>query len=110
MSNDPILHNLAQAKAKRQANLISTRLRHIAQRIDRELRNLQLPGEPTPVFGLFVFTGGAAQYVGNGDRDDVKRVVASVIARWDDPAYASMHKPHHEKTDDELNQEKDNPL
>lgn len=110
MTDDPILRNLAQAKAQRQANLISTRLRHVAKKIERELNDLQLPGEPKPVFGLFVFTGGAAQYIGNGEREDIKMVVASVLRRWDDPAYASMHKPYHEKTAEELQAEKDDPL
>ncbi len=110
MTDDPILRNLAQKKAQRQANLISTRLRHVAKRVERELNDLQLPGEPKPVFGLFVFTGGAAQYIGNGQREDIKRVVGSVIARWDDPEYASMHKPHHEKSEEELRQDQEKPL
>lgn len=110
MTDDPILRNLAQAKAQRQANLISTRLRHVAKRVERELNDLRLPGEPKPVFGLFVFTGGAAQYIGNGEREDIKMVVASVLRRWDDPAYASMHTPHHEKTEEQLQAEKDDPL
>lgn len=110
MTNDPILQNLAQAKAQRHANLISTRLQRIAKMVERELNNLTLPGEAPAIFSLFVFTGGAAQYIGNGEREDIKRVVASVIARWDDPAYASLHKPHHEKTDAELDEERKDAL
>lgn len=110
MSDDPILKNLAQAKAQRQANLISTRLRHIAKKIERELLDLQFPGEAAPVFGLFVFTSGAAQYIGNGEREDIKMVVASVLRRWDDPAYTSLHKPYHEKTDEEHQAERNDPV
>lgn len=110
MSEDPILAAHLQKKAQRQANLISTRLKHVAKRIQRELKDLQLPGEPDPVFGLFVFTGGAAQYIGNGEREDIKLVVGSVLKRWDDPEYASLHKPHHEKTEEEHEEERKNPL
>lgn len=110
MSDDPILRALLQKKAQRQANLISTRLKHVAKRIERELEDIRLPGEEKAVFGLFVFTGGAAQYIGNGEREDIKLVVGSVLKRWDDPDYASMHKPHHEKTEEEHEEERKNPL
>lgn len=110
MSDDPILRALAQKKAERQANLISTRLKHIAKRVERDLNDLLLPGEERPVFGLFVFMGGAAQYIGNGERQDIKTVVASVLRRWDDPAYASLHKPYHEKSAEEHEQERKDPL
>lgn len=110
MTDDPILKAHYTARAQAQANLISRRLQTLAKKIDKELRQLQLPGEPRPLFGLFVFTGGAAQYVGTGEREDIKRVVASVMARWEDPEYATLHKPHHEKTADEHQQERDKPL
>jgi cell division ATPase FtsA len=110
MSDDPILDAHMKKKAQRQANLISTRLKHIANRVERELEDLRLPGEGRAVFGLFVFTGGAAQYIGNGEREDIKLVVSSVIKRWDDPEYATMHKAYHEKTDEEHEHERKDPL
>lgn len=110
MSDDPILRALAEKKAQLQASAISTRLKHVAKRIERELDDLRLPGEPPAVFGLFVFTSGAAQYIGNGQRDQIKQVVASVLRRWDDPSYTSLHKPLHEKPEAEVQAEKDNPL
>lgn len=110
MTDDPILRKMAEEKAERLRNRISQRLRHIANRVRKDLKDLQLPGEPEPVFALFVATAGAAQYIGNGSREDIKRVVGSVISRWDDPAHAALHKAWHEKTDEEKAVEKDNPL
>lgn len=103
MSDDPILRNLAQARAQKYADRISRKLQGLARETEKTLRELQLPGdEGRPVFCLFAFVGGAAQYIGNGEREDIKQVVASVLARWDEP---STHKPLHEKTADELKME-----
>lgn len=97
--SDPILENLARAANEKQATRISRRLQAIASRVERELKSVSLPGESTPVFGLFVFVSGSAQYIGNGHRGDIKTVVASILSRWDDP---DLHKPYHEKTAEEL--------
>jgi len=110
MSNDPILHAILMDRAERQRQRISTRLRHIANRVERELNDLRLPGEEKPIFALFVMQSGAAQYVSNGNRDDIKTVVGSVLRRWDDPAYASIHVPHHEKDEATKQAEKDDPV
>jgi len=108
MADDPILHALAQKKADRYAERISKTLKLTAKKVERELEGVRFPGDDAPVFALFVFAGGAAQYIGNGQREDIKRIVASVLHRWD--SEPGMHKPHHEKTDEEKAQERDNPL
>lgn len=84
MSDDPILQSIARDKAERLREKISQRLKHLGNRIERDLRELQLPGEPEPVFGLFVLTAGAAQYIGNGQRETIKRVIGSVVSKWDE--------------------------
>ena len=97
---DPILRHQAEQAAERLRNRISIRLKHIAKRVERELNDLQLPGEDRPVFALFVMMAGAAQYIGNGQREDIKTVVGSVLKRWDDAAHAEAHKPYHEQSEE----------
>lgn len=108
MNDDPILAHHMKKRADRHAKLISTKLQRIAKMIDRELANLQLPGEDPALFSLLVYTGGAVQYIGNGDRADTKRLMASVVARWEFDE--QLHKPMHTKTDEQIQAEKDNPL
>lgn len=110
MSEDPILKAAMQRRAEKQATRISNRLKTVAKQLEKSFAGIMLPGEPKPVFGLFVFTAGAAQYIGNGERDDIKMVVASVLRRWDDPNYPTLHKPWHEKTDDEKEAEQKDAL
>lgn len=110
MTDDPILRAQAQKRADIQASRISNRLKHIANHIEKELGKILLPGEEKPLFSLFVFTAGAAQYVGNCDRDEMRQIVATVLKRWDDQEHAGLHKPFHEKTEDELNAERKTPL
>lgn len=110
MSDDPIMKNLMQQRAQKQANRLSQRLQSIAKHIDRDLKGIMLPGDEPPVFGLFVFTSGAAQYVGTGKREDIKQVVASILARWDDPQYPTLHMPLHEKTEAQIAKENEDPV
>lgn len=107
---DPILDAIMQKRAERQAVRISNRLRHVAKQVEKSLDAIMLPGEEKPLFALFVFTGGVAQYIGNGEREDIKRVVATVINRWDNPEYASLHQPWHEKTDEQKDEERKDAL
>lgn len=94
MSNDPILKAEAEKKAKKLANKVSKRLQSLAKRIDKELSELHRKGDDKPVFALFVYTHGAAQYISNGDHPGVKQIVASVMSAWPAPEpVADMKEP-----------------
>lgn len=107
MNNDPILQNILQAKVNQHADRISKTLKRTAAKIEKELKGCTFPGEEQPVFALFVMAGGAAQYISNGNRDDIKTVVASVLNRWEDKR---MHKEWHKKSEEERNEERKDPL
>ena len=105
--SDPILDAEARKKAAAIADRLSLRLKHIAHRIRKDLKSLLRPGEPEPVFALFVMTEMGAQYVGNGAREDIYRVVATVLSRWEDQ---NTHVPMHEKGDEQKEVERNTEL
>ena len=86
MSNDPILQAIANNKAKGHADRIALKLQSIARHVETELGKLKIPGDKDrPVFCVLALVGGAVQYVGNGTHDEVKQLMASTLAKWQEP-------------------------
>ena len=107
--HDPILQAQLVMKQQERLNRISRGLQSIASKIDHDLDKLALKGE-APVFALFVMVDGAAQYVSNGNREEIKVLMASVLRRWEQPETPTDFFPHHLKTADQIMDDKDNPL
>lgn len=106
--NDPIIDAVLAKRQKEAADKLSRKLQSIAKVIEKELRKYGSRNEGPPMFSLFVYTQGSAQYVANAHRDDVKTIVASVLARWDNTP--ELHVPSHEKSLDDFIEEKKDPL
>lgn len=110
---DPILDNIARAKANDAAKKLSMKLGQLSRFVENKLKNVfAVTGSKSqdtdrPLFALLIFADGNLQYTSNTDRETTKRMMATLVQRWDE---RGMHIPLHEKTDEELAKEREEPL
>jgi hypothetical protein len=111
--SDPILDNIAKKQANDAAKKLSLKMGELAKFVEARLASIfRITGSKSdnsekPLFAVLVFADGNLQYASNCDRQTIKQMMATLVVRWDEN---EIHKPLHQKTDEELDKERENPL